>query len=109
MVQRVGGFRRKTRSKLKKNESQKGKVSISRYFRDFKEGDAVVLKPEPAVQKGMPFPRFHGRNGVITGKQGRCYKVRIKDGKMEKTVLVHPVHLLEVSKQAFLHQVQEVK
>ncbi len=98
MVQRIGGFRRKTRSKLKKNESEKGKVSISRYFHSFKEGDSVVLKPEPAVQKGMPHPRFQGKSGVVTGKQGNCYKVMVKDGKMEKTVLAHPIHLLEAKK-----------
>ncbi|MBU2638101.1 MAG: 50S ribosomal protein L21e [Nanoarchaeota archaeon] len=112
MVQRVGGFRRKTRSKLRKNESQKGKISISRYFQSFKEGDAVILKPEPAVQNGMPFPRFHGKSGIIIGKQGNCYKVSIKDGNMKKMLLVHPIHLLEVSRsgsRTSLHEIREAK
>jgi large subunit ribosomal protein L21e len=93
MVQRVGGFRRKTRSKLRKNIRKKGKISISKYFQEFKEGDKVVLKPEPAIQGGMPFPRFQGKSGTIKGKQGACYKVIIKDGSLKKTVVAHPIHL----------------
>jgi len=93
MVQRVGGFRRKTRSKLKKQYRQKGKISIRKFFQGFKEGDKVTFKPEPAVQTGMAFPRFQGKSGVITGKQGECYKIQIKDGNMKKIVVIHPVHL----------------
>lgn len=93
MVQRVGGFRRKTRSKLRKPLRKRGKISISKYFQKFDDGDKVVLKPEPAVQNGMPFPRYIGKVGVIKGKQGNCYKISISDGKVKKTLLVHPVHL----------------
>jgi len=90
----MGGFRRKTRYKLKKQEGTKGKISISRYFKRFKEGDTVVLKPEPSVHAGMPYPRFQGKSGLVVGKQGECYKVMIKDGSMEKMIIVHPIHLL---------------
>ena len=93
MVQRVGGFRRKTRSKLRKQYRRRGKISIKKFFQDFKEGNKVIFKPEPAVQTGMAFPRFQGKSGIITGKQGECYKVQIKDGNMKKVVIIHPVHL----------------
>jgi len=93
MVQRIGGFRRKTRSKLKKPHRQRGKISIRKYFQKYKEGDKVTLKAEPAIQGGMAFPRFHGKTGTVVGKQGKCYKIRIRDGKMAKEVVVHPVHL----------------
>lgn len=93
MVQRIGGFRRKTRSKMKKHESRKGKVSISGYFASFKEGDSVVLKPEPSVHEGTPYPRFMGKVGVVMGMQGHCYKVLIRDGSMEKMIISHPIHL----------------
>lgn len=98
MVQRVGGFRRKTRSKLKKPYRSKGKISISRYFRKFNEGDKVTLKPEPAVQKGMPYPRFQGKVGVVKGRQGECYKVEIRDGSVKKIIIAHPVHLSKEAK-----------
>ena len=94
MVQRIGGFRRKTRQIMRKSVRQKGKISLSKYFQQFKEGERVVLKAEPAVQKGMYFPRFHGKSGIIKGKKGRCYEVNIKDGGKEKVLIVHPVHLL---------------
>ncbi len=93
MAQRTGGFRRKTRHKLRKNKKEKGKISIRKYFQKFKEGDKVYLKAEPAVQKGMYLPRFHGKAGCIVKKQGECYYVKIKDGKKEKNLLVHPIHL----------------
>ena len=93
MAQRIGRFRRKTRHKLKKNIREKGKISISNYLQKLKPGDRVILKAEPAIQNGMYFPRFHGKAGVITGMQGDCYKVLIKDINKKKTIIVHPVHL----------------
>ncbi|MEA3378735.1 MAG: 50S ribosomal protein L21e [Nanoarchaeota archaeon] len=96
MTTRVGGFRRKTRSKLKKNIRNKGKISISSYFKRYKIGEKVNLLGEPAIQKGFFFPRFKGKIGVIKGKQGACYKVEIKDGKKAKILIVHPVHIRSV-------------
>ncbi|MBU0461545.1 MAG: 50S ribosomal protein L21e [Nanoarchaeota archaeon] len=93
MTQRMGGSRRKTRSKLKKNVRNRTKISLSKYFQKFKEGERVILKAEPAVQKGMYLPRFHGATGTITGSQGACYLIKIKDKNKEKILLVHPVHL----------------
>lgn len=96
MVKRIGGFRRKTRSKLRKNIRQRGKISLTRFFQKLKEGDKVCLVAEPAVQGGMPFPRFHGKSGIVKGEQGECYKVEIKDGKKQKTLVVHPIHLRRI-------------
>ena len=95
MTTRIGGFKRKTRHKLQKSVRQKGKISLKKYFQEFVEGDRCVLKAEPAVQKGMYFPRFHGKSGIISTKRGNCYEVEIKDGKLKKILVVHPVHLLK--------------
>ncbi|MBW3021882.1 hypothetical protein KY328_03110 [Candidatus Woesearchaeota archaeon] len=35
MVKRIGGARRKTRSKMKKPVRRKGKISITKYFQEF--------------------------------------------------------------------------
>lgn len=91
-----GGFRRKTRAKFTKHYKTKGKISLKKFFQTFKEGERVVLKAEVAYQKGMYYPRFHGRSGLIMGKQGECFLVLTKDGKKEKLLIVHPVHLLRV-------------
>ena len=93
MAKRIGGFRRKTRNKLKKSAGSKGKISIRNYFQQFKLGEKVLLKAEPAIQKGMYFPRFHSKIGKVKGKKGSCYEVTIKDGGKEKMLVIHPVHL----------------
>ena len=93
MSKRVGGFRRKTRHKLAKSLREKGKLSIRKYLQEFKKGDKVLLKAEPSVHKGIYYPRFHGKTGVIKNKKGNCYEVAIKDNKKEKILIVHPVHL----------------
>ena len=78
---------------MKKNYRDKGKISISKYFAKFKAGEKVVLKAEPAVQKGIYHLKFHGKVGVVKGMSGRCYNVVIKDGNKPKLVIVHPIHL----------------
>ncbi len=88
-----GGFRRKTRHKLGKDVNDKGKVSIRKFFQEFVQGDRVILKAEPAYQKGMYYPRFHGKSAFVLNKKGQCYEVLIKDGGKEKMLIVHPVHL----------------
>ena len=93
MAKRIGGFRRKTRNKLKKTLKNKGKISIKKYFQQFDIGEKVILKAEPAVQSGMYFPRFHSRTGLVKGKKGSCYEILIKDGGKTKTLIVHPIHL----------------
>ncbi|MEK6940943.1 MAG: 50S ribosomal protein L21e [Nanoarchaeota archaeon] len=96
-MKRVGGFRRKTRSKLRKNVRDGGKISIRRFLQTFNDGDIVSLKAEPAIQTGMYFPRFHGLVGKVIGKQGKCYMVSLKDGHKTKHVIIHPVHLRRIN------------
>lgn len=93
MVTRIGGFRRKTREKLRKNLRQRGKISLTNYFQKFEDGEKVCLKAESSIQTGMYFPRFHGKNGIIVGQKGKCYNVQIQDKDKKKVVVVHPVHL----------------
>ncbi len=92
-MKRIGTSRRKSRYKFGKNIRNRGKVSLSRYFQQFKEGDSVALVAEPAVQRGLYHPRFHGRVAKVTGTRGKCYEVTFKEDSKTKTVIVHPVHL----------------
>ena len=96
MVKRIGSSKRKSRSKMTKPIREKGKISLTKYFAKFTEGDSVVLKAEPAVQKGLYHMRFHGKRGLVEKKRGNCYEVAIKDGSKRKVLLVHPVHLKKV-------------
>lgn len=97
MAKRTGGPKRKSRHKFKKKKSEKGKISIRRFFQELNPGDRVVLKAEPAYQKGMYHARFHGKPAIVQRKLKTCYEVKIKDGKKEKILIVHPVHLLKHS------------
>jgi len=95
MVKRIGGQRRKTRTIFKKKPSLRGKFSLTRYFQTLKVGDQVQLGLEPSIHKGLYFRRFHSKTGVVVGKQGRCYVVKINDLGKEKTLIVHPIHLIK--------------
>lgn len=71
---------------------EKGKIRLSHYFQEFKKGERVAVIREHAVQP--KFPRtLQGRSGVIDGKRGNSYLVKIKDLNKEKTYIIHPVHL----------------
>ena len=96
MSNRIGSLRRKTRHKLSKPASRKGKLSLKNYFQTFKQGDKVALRPEPMIHKGSYPGRFIGRNGTVVGKRGKCYKVIIKDVNKEKVIIAHPVHLRKI-------------
>lgn len=93
MVTRIGTKQRKTRYKFTLHYRERGKLSLSRYFQEFKEGDKVNLKINSSVQTGQFFPRFHGLTGTVTGKRGFCYEVKIYDRDKEKKLFVHPIHL----------------
>jgi large subunit ribosomal protein L21e len=96
MVTRIGGARRKTRQKFKKNYKTHGKISLRTFLQKLNDGDKVALVAEPAVQRGLYFRRFHGKIGTVSRKLGNCYEVIIYDMDKEKRVIVHPVHLKRV-------------
>ncbi len=93
MAKRIGGSRRKSRHKFRKEVRQRGKISITKYLQKFNLGDRVYLGVEPAVHKGIYPARFVGKAGVIRKKSGKCYGAAIKEGSKEKLLIVHPVHL----------------
>jgi len=90
---RFGGPRKKTRYKLQKHSSEHGRVRITAHMQTFNEGDSVALTPDSSVQRGMYHPRFIGMTGVVTGMQGKSYRVKISNKGKTKTLLVLPVHL----------------
>lgn len=93
MVKRIGGIRRRTRYRFRKEKRAHGKISITKYLQSFSIGDKIHLTVESAVQKGMYHPRFIGRVGTIKSKRGKCYGVSINDLGKEKTLVVHPIHM----------------
>ena len=73
----------------------KGKLSFTRYFQQFKEGDSVAVVQELSV----PFSyvkKLQGRTGKVISKRGNSYYVEIKDLDKPKRYLIKPIHLKKI-------------
>jgi len=73
----------------------RGKISFSKYFQTFDEGDSVSVIREASLNTNFP-PRLQGRTGKVSGKRGKAYVVLIKDQAKEKTFLIEPAHLKKI-------------
>jgi large subunit ribosomal protein L21e len=87
------GKRCGTRAKFRKRKREKGRPTVNKMLQEFHLGDSVHVDVDSSIHQGMPFRRFIGRTGVVAGKQGCCYFVKIHDMRADKTIIVHPVHL----------------
>jgi len=94
MGRKAKGYRRKTRSLLKKKPRERGKVGLSKILYEYKPGEKIVIKADPSVHKGMPHRRYHGKVGVIVNKKGRSYVVNVAQGNAIKEIIVRPEHII---------------
>jgi large subunit ribosomal protein L21e len=90
MVKKSHGQRVRTRKKLRQKIRRSG---ITKFLREFKEGQRVVIVQEPSSHKGMPHARFKGKSGRVIGVRGKSYIVEILDGNKVKKVISRPEHL----------------
>jgi large subunit ribosomal protein L21e len=79
----------------RKNVRTRGKLSLSRFFQKFKEGDAVSVVFEESLQPRIP-KSLNGRTGKVCSKKGRAYIVKIKDKNKEKEYCIMPIHLKKI-------------
>ncbi len=93
MPRKSKGYRKRTRSLLRKKPRERGKVGLSKILREYEPGQKVVVKINSTIHKGMPHRRYHGRIGVIANKRGRAYVVGVTQGKAVKEIIVRPEHL----------------
>jgi len=73
----------------------RGKLQLSRYFQELNEGDFVAISREPAISSSFP-KRLQGITGIVEGRKGKVYIVKIKDGNEEKRILIEPIHLKKI-------------
>jgi len=73
----------------------RGKLSLSTYFQELKEGDAIAVIKERSIKSSFP-ERLQGRTGVVEGKRGKSYIVKIKDQNKEKKFIIEPIHLKKI-------------
>jgi large subunit ribosomal protein L21e len=79
----------------KKSIRTRGKLQLSRYFQELNEGDFVAISREQSVPINFE-KRFQGLTGIVEGKRGKVYIVKIKDGNKEKRILIEPIHLKKI-------------
>ena len=80
----------------RKRIRERGKISLTRYFQEFDNGDFVAVVRELGVQSpGFP-KRIQGRTGVVIKKVGEAYIVEIKDYKLPKKYSIKPIHLKKI-------------
>jgi len=79
----------------RKKERTRGKIQLSRFFQELKEGEFVSVVREPSLKFNFP-ERLQGRTGSIESKRGKAYVVKIKDNNKEKKFLIEPIHLKKI-------------
>ncbi|MFC1710700.1 hypothetical protein ACFLZJ_00895, partial [Nanoarchaeota archaeon] len=79
----------------RKKVRTRGKLQLSRYFQELKEGDKVSVFRERSVKSAFPI-RLQGRTGTVIGKRGKVNLVLIKDQAKEKKFLIEPIHLKKI-------------
>lgn len=91
MVKKSKGFRTRSRNKLKQVPNVR--PLITKFLQEFEVGQMVAIEPEPSSHKGMPYPKFTGHSGVVTGRRGNSYLVEIRVGNSIKQIISRPEHL----------------
>ena len=82
----------------RKRTRERGKLRLSQYFQKLEKGDKVTVVRE--LSETAVFPkRIQGRTGVIEGRRGKAYIVKIKDYDKEKLFIITPIHLKRVAQK----------
>jgi len=73
----------------------RGKIPLSKYFQEFKEGNVVSVVKERSLATSFP-ERLQGRTGIVEGKRGKAFVVKIKDQEKEKRFIIGAIHLKKI-------------
>ncbi len=82
--------------KMTKSLKERGYPRVNDMVKEFQIGDYAAIKINPSEHNGMPFHNFQGKTGIIVEKQGECYVLEFKVGKMHKRAIAAPVHLKHI-------------
>ena len=87
------GYRVRTRSLLKKEPRERGRIKLSKLLYEYQLGSRVVIMIDSSVQKGTPHRRYHGKVGTIVDRRGRSYIVSVTQGNAVREIIIRPEHL----------------
>jgi large subunit ribosomal protein L21e len=87
---------------MRRKPRDRGKIALGSMLVDFQLGQRVRIIVNPAVQKGMPHRRYHGRVGTVSERRGRAYMVDITavGGKVLRHIIARPEHIKLVEENA---------
>mmetsp|Transcript_3866 Transcript_3866/g.5108 ORF Transcript_3866/g.5108 Transcript_3866/m.5108 type:complete len:160 (-) Transcript_3866:94-573(-) len=92
------GYRARTRDMFSRGFRQKGMIKLSTYLTNYKRGEFVDIKCNPAIHKGMPHKHYHGRTGIVFNVSKHAVGVRVNkqvNGRvLEKRIHVRVEHVL---------------
>jgi|TARA_B100001964_G_C14172286_1_gene572075 large subunit ribosomal protein L21e len=87
---RSKGFRRKTRSLLKKGQRARG---LSYVLIDYHIDDKVVINIDSSQVKGMPHRRFQGLVGTVKEIRSRSLVINVPVGNKIKKLIARLEHI----------------
>lgn len=90
---RSHGYRRRTRSLLRKRSSH----GLSHILTDYAPQQKVVIKIDSTQVKGMPHRRFNGLVGVVRESGRRAVTIDVVVGEKVKTVISRKEHIVPLS------------
>ena len=84
-----------TLSKRSRRLKKEREFTVNDFLKEFREGERVALDIQP-YYRSLPHMRYDGKIGVVEGKRGKAYIVKIRDGNAYKKLVVLPIHLKKV-------------
>src|SRR5438309_8260471 len=99
-MKRSKGIRNRNRTLLRRKPRDKGKQPLGRLLIAYAPGQMVKIMINPAVQKGMPHRRYHGRVGTIAEKRGRSYVVEVAGTKTPRIIIARPEHITSIEESS---------
>lgn len=94
------GYRSRSRKLLSKKPRERGRPGLSRQLYEYNIGDRVCIDICPNYISTAPHKRYQGKIGVIVGRRGRAYEIKIRVGGKEKTVVTTKDHIKPFMTQA---------
>ena len=91
------GIRRKTRSKFKRKGPP---ITVNKVLQEIPAGERVQINIDSSVHSAMPHYRYQGKTGLVLGKRGRAYEVKVRLGNQLNTLVVKSEHLQTIAAPA---------
>lgn len=94
------GYRSRSRKLLSKGPRERGRPGLSRLLYEYNVGDLVCIDISSDSISTAPHRRYQGKVGVIVGKRGKAFEIKVRVGGKEKLVITTKDHIKPFKPQA---------